>query len=87
MRWRLLGVDHPGNDKRGAARGHRSKEPGRGSWTPYPEDRVRLLGLRLVDDARNVRIAVHDLGATIVFFTDLDLSVLGRDTVAEELKS
>lgn len=29
----------------------------------------------------NVGIAVHDLDATIAFFTDLGLTVLGRDTV------
>jgi len=30
----------------------------------------------------NVGIAVHDLEATIAFFTDLGLTVLGRDTVS-----
>ena len=29
----------------------------------------------------NVAIAVRDLEATIAFFTDLGLTVLGRDTV------
>ncbi|WMY77516.1 VOC family protein [Citricoccus sp. I39-566] len=32
----------------------------------------------------NVGIAVRDLEATIAFFTDLGLSVLGRDTVSGE---
>jgi len=32
----------------------------------------------------NVGIAVHDLDATIAFFTDLGLTVLGRDTVSGE---
>src|SRR6516225_1458662 len=32
----------------------------------------------------NVGIAVRDLEATIVFFTDLGLTVLGRDTVSGE---
>ena len=32
----------------------------------------------------NVAIAVRDLEATIAFFTDLGLSVLGRDTVSGE---
>jgi len=32
----------------------------------------------------NVGIAVHDLEATIAFFTDLGLTVLGRDTVSGE---
>lgn len=32
----------------------------------------------------NVGIAVRDLDATIVFFTDLGLTVLGRDTVSGE---
>ena len=32
----------------------------------------------------NVGIAVRDLEATIVFFTDLGLTVLGRDTVSTE---
>jgi glyoxylase I family protein len=32
----------------------------------------------------NVAIAVRDLDATIAFFTDLGLSVLGRDTVSGE---
>ncbi|CAN5711129.1 VOC family protein [soil metagenome] len=32
----------------------------------------------------NVGIAVRDLDATIAFFTDLGLSVLGRDTVSGE---
>jgi glyoxylase I family protein len=30
----------------------------------------------------NVGIAVHDIEATIAFFTDLGLTVLGRDTVS-----
>ena len=32
----------------------------------------------------NVAIAVRDLEATIAFFTDLGLTVLGRDTVSGE---
>ena len=32
----------------------------------------------------NVGIAVHDLEATIAFFTDLGLTVIGRDTVSGE---
>jgi glyoxylase I family protein len=32
----------------------------------------------------NVGIAVEDLEATIAFFTDLGLRVLGRDTVSGE---
>ncbi|WP_324650737.1 VOC family protein [Georgenia sp. H159] len=32
----------------------------------------------------NVGIAVHDLDATIAFFTDLGLTVIGRDTVSGE---
>jgi glyoxylase I family protein len=32
----------------------------------------------------NVGIAVRDLEATIAFFTDLGLTVLGRDTVRGE---
>lgn len=32
----------------------------------------------------NVGIAVHDLEATIAFFADLGLTVLGRDTVSGE---
>ena len=32
----------------------------------------------------NVGIAVHDLEATIAFFTDLGLTVVGRDTVSGE---
>ncbi len=32
----------------------------------------------------NVGIAVRDLEATIAFFTDLGLTVLGRDTVSGE---
>ena len=32
----------------------------------------------------NVAIAVRDLEATIAFFTDLGLTVLGRDTVRGE---
>ncbi|PRB05399.1 VOC family protein [Microbacterium sp. MYb64] len=32
----------------------------------------------------NVGIAVHDLEATIAFFTDLGLALLGRDTVSGE---
>ncbi|WP_413543556.1 VOC family protein [Citricoccus nitrophenolicus] len=32
----------------------------------------------------NVAVAVRDLEATIAFFTDLGLSVLGRDTVSGE---
>jgi glyoxylase I family protein len=32
----------------------------------------------------NVGIAVRDIDATIAFFTDLDLTVPGRDTVSGE---
>ena len=36
------------------------------------------------EDLENVGIAVRDLEATIAFFTDLGLTVLGRDTVSGE---
>ncbi|WP_308799307.1 VOC family protein [Agromyces silvae] len=38
------------------------------------------MGIRL----ENVGIAVRDLDATIAFFTDLGLTVLGRDTISGE---
>ena len=41
---------------------------------------VRRVPIKL----ENVGIAVHDLEATIAFFTDLGLTVLGRDTVSGE---
>jgi glyoxylase I family protein len=41
---------------------------------------VRCVPIKL----ENVGIAVRDLEATIAFFTDLGLSVLGRDTVSGE---
>ncbi|GAA2166411.1 VOC family protein [Pedococcus bigeumensis] len=40
--------------------------------------------LRMPIKLENVAIAVRDLDATIAFFTDLGLSVLGRDTVSGE---
>jgi glyoxylase I family protein len=39
---------------------------------------------RMAIKLENVGIAVRDLEATIVFFTDLGLTVLGRDTVSGE---
>ncbi|MDQ0784995.1 glyoxylase I family protein [Streptomyces sp. B3I7] len=41
---------------------------------------MRRMGIRL----ENVGIAVRDLEAAISFFTDLGLTVLGRDTVSGE---
>ncbi len=41
---------------------------------------LRRVSIRL----ENVGIAVRDLEATIAFFTDLGLTVLGRDTVSGE---
>ncbi len=41
---------------------------------------MRLVAVRL----ENVGIAVRDLEATIAFFTDLGLTVVGRDTVSGE---
>lgn len=41
---------------------------------------VKLMAIKL----ENVGIAVRDLEATIDFFTDLGLTVLGRDTVSGE---
>lgn len=41
---------------------------------------MRTMGIRL----ENVGIAVRDLEATIAFFTDLGLTVVGRDTVSGE---
>jgi glyoxylase I family protein len=38
----------------------------------------------MVIKLENVGIAVRDLDATVAFFTDLGLSVLGRDTVSGE---
>jgi glyoxylase I family protein len=35
-------------------------------------------------ELENVAIAVRDLDATIAFFTDLGLTVVGRDTVSGE---
>jgi glyoxylase I family protein len=48
--------------------------------------RPGLLGSmpRMAIKLENVGIAVRDLEATIAFFTDLGLSVLGRDTVSGE---
>ncbi|MFZ1994262.1 MAG: VOC family protein, partial [Solirubrobacteraceae bacterium] len=40
--------------------------------------------LRMPIKLENVGIAVSDLEATIAFFTDLGLTVLGRDTVSGE---
>ncbi|RDI54584.1 catechol 2,3-dioxygenase-like lactoylglutathione lyase family enzyme [Nocardia mexicana] len=39
---------------------------------------------RMAIKLENVAIAVRDLEATIAFFTDLGLTVLGRDTVSGE---
>jgi glyoxylase I family protein len=39
---------------------------------------------RMAIRLENVAIAVRDLEATIAFFTDLGLSVIGRDTVSGE---
>ena len=41
---------------------------------------MRRVGIRF----ENVGIAVRDLAATIAFFTDLGLTVVGRDTVSGE---
>jgi glyoxylase I family protein len=38
--------------------------------------------LRMAIKLENVGIAVRDLEATIAFFTDLGLTVIGRDTVS-----
>ena len=43
-------------------------------------DSVRRMTIKL----ENVGIAVRDLDATIAFFTDLGLTVIGRDTVSGE---
>jgi glyoxylase I family protein len=39
---------------------------------------------RMVIKLENVGIAVRDLEATIAFFTDLGLTVIGRETVSGE---
>ena len=50
-----------------------------------PADRARLGSLHGVPiRLENVGIAVRDLEAAIAFFTDLGLTVLGRDTVSGE---
>lgn len=47
--------------------------------------RSRLANMtRMAIKLENVAIAVRDLEATIAFFTDLGLSVIGRDTVSGE---
>lgn len=47
---------------------------------PIRPGTVRRMAIRL----DNVGIAVRDLEATIAFFTDLGLTVIGRDTVSGE---
>src|ERR687894_3229444 len=48
-------------------------------------DRLRLASVPFMPiKLENVAIAVRDLEATIAFFTDLGLTVLGRDTVSGE---
>jgi len=50
-----------------------------------PPDRSRLGNVHCMPiKLENVGIAVRDLEATIAFFTDLGLTVLGRDTVSGE---
>jgi glyoxylase I family protein len=44
--------------------------------------RRRSYGCRVPIKLENVAIAVRDLEATIAFFTDLGLEVIGRDTVS-----
>jgi glyoxylase I family protein len=58
----------------------------RSSRTSSVTMRPGLLGSmpRMAIKLENVGIAVRDLEATIAFFTDLGLSVLGRDTVSGE---
>lgn len=49
-------------------------------WTPRPLRSVAGMAIVL----ENVGIAVRDIEAAIAFFTDLGLTVLGRDTVSGE---
>ena len=46
----------------------------------WQADSVQRMPIKL----ENVGIAVRDLDATIAFFTDLGLTLLGRDTVSGE---
>jgi hypothetical protein len=56
----------------------RSAQPGNG-----PESIARLASVTAVPiTLENVGIAVRDMEAAIAFFTDLGLTVLGRDTVS-----
>jgi glyoxylase I family protein len=61
------------------ARLSRKRQPTELSQSPRL-DSVQCMPIKL----ENVGIAVRDLEATIVFFTDLGLIVLGRDTVSGE---
>jgi glyoxylase I family protein len=58
----------------------------RGAMDAVPSGRSSRLGNlpRMPIKFENVGIAVRDLEATIAFFTDLGLTVLGRDTVSGE---
>ncbi len=47
-------------------------------WTPSGGRSVSVMPIKL----ENVAIAVRDLEAAIAFFTDLGLTVIGRDTVS-----
>src|SRR6185437_8714523 len=46
--------------------------------------RARSVPCNMAIKLENVGIAVRDLEATIAFFTDLGLTVMGRDTVSGE---
>jgi glyoxylase I family protein len=61
------------------ARLSRKRQPTELSQSPRL-DSVQCMPIKL----ENVGIAVRDLEATIAFFTDLGLTVLGRDTVSGE---
>jgi glyoxylase I family protein len=71
-------------------RGQRSPRTTRcspsGTWGSVSLSRSPRLGSvqRMPIKFENVGIAVRDLEATIAFFTDLGLTVLGRDTVSGE---
>jgi glyoxylase I family protein len=80
-----------GTDRRRQARGRSletHRHPGQLSQNPQLivlNGSPRLATVRPVPiKLENVAIAVRDLEATIAFFTDLGLTVLGRDTVSGE---
>jgi glyoxylase I family protein len=52
--------------------------------TAYPPDRPLISIGTMPIKLENVGIAVNDLDATIAFFTDLGLTVIGRDEVSGE---